>query len=250
MKNSTFLRQLFPIAYQRFAATPIFGGVTNAFAQWLDKRGYSHHSLRFHLSSLGLLSRWLLRRGRMSLAAIDQQILAAAHQSFLRRSPHVGGTVGAMELFLRERGTIRKGRPAPPSASEIELAGLAAYLREFRQLSEGTILAHQGRLRPFLKFIRMDQRPQVMRTLSLTQIQGFIKQAARTNNRFSMQHVVGALRAFLKAKHAQGVIAQPLHEQIDTPRVYRLERLPRAFDFSFVSWRVWARRRPSHRGVD
>ena len=43
-----------------------------------------------------------------------------------------------------------------------------------------------------------------------------------------MQHIVATLRAYLQERHAQGALPRPLHLQIDTPRVYRGERLPRA----------------------
>lgn len=234
MKNTTFLRQLFPKAHRRIEALPVFGSVINSYLQWLDQLGYTRSSLRNHLDGLRQLSRWLRRRGLRCLAAVDQQLLGKAHHSFLDRKPNIGGPIGAMQRYLRQRRAIREGQPDPPSASEVELGRFAGYLRDFRQLAEGTILAHQRRLRPFLNFIHLDQYPRAIQTLTLPHIEAFLKHAARTNNRFSMQHIVAALRAFLKSKHAQGVIAKPLHQQIDTPRVYRLERLPRALPWSQV----------------
>jgi hypothetical protein len=44
----------------------------------------------------------------------------------------------------------------------------------------------------------------------------------------SLTEVVVTLRAFLRFEFSQGVLPRPLHEQIDTPRVYPGERLPRA----------------------
>jgi integrase len=60
------------------------------------------------------------------------------------------------------------------------------------------------------------------------QIEAFLRKSARTNNRFSLQHIVATLRAYLRERHAQGILPRPLHLQIDTPRAYRGERLPRA----------------------
>ena len=70
--------------------------------------------------------------------------------------------------------------------------------------------------------------------MRLDQIEAFLRQAARTNNRFSLQQIVAALRGFLQRQHAQGILKQPLHEQIDTPRIYRLEKLPRALPWEQV----------------
>lgn len=47
-------------------------------------------------------------------------------------------------------------------------------------------------------------------------------------NCFSLQHVVGSLRGFLRFQYAEGELSHPLHTAIDTSRVYWLERLPHA----------------------
>jgi integrase len=70
--------------------------------------------------------------------------------------------------------------------------------------------------------------------MRLAQIDAFLCRAARTNNRFSMQQVVATLRTFLRRLHAEGQLRDPLHQQIDTPRTYRLERLPRAWPWEQV----------------
>src|SRR5258708_32226752 len=49
-----------------------------------------------------------------------------------------------------------------------------------------------------------------------------------------MQHIVATLRAFLQRQYALGILTRTLNLQIDTPRVYRLERLPRAIPWSQV----------------
>ena len=49
-----------------------------------------------------------------------------------------------------------------------------------------------------------------------------------------MQQIVGSLRTFLRQLHAQGLLRDPLHQQVDTPRTYRLEQLPRAWPWEQV----------------
>lgn len=73
-----------------------------------------------------------------------------------------------------------------------------------------------------------------MARLTREQIEAFLRQAARRNNRFSLQQIVSSLRALLRFEHAQGRLSRPLHQQIDTPRVYRRERLPRAWPWEQV----------------
>jgi integrase len=103
-----------------------------------------------------------------------------------------------------------------------------------RGMATTTIVRHRGHLRFFLEFLKFDQHPSIIRTLRLDQVEAFMRQAAKTNNRFSLQHIVAAIRGFLRRQHAQGILRRPLHEQIDTPRTYRLEKLPRALPWEQV----------------
>ncbi len=59
-------------------------------------------------------------------------------------------------------------------------------------------------------------------------IEAYLRLAAKTNNRFSLQQVVANLGAYLRWQYANGRLQRPLHEEIDAPRCYRLEKLPRA----------------------
>jgi integrase/recombinase XerD len=85
-----------------------------------------------------------------------------------------------------------------------------------------------------LQFLGFDQNPDCLRRLEISQIEAFLHRCAKTNSRHSMQHVVATLRAYLRREHASGILPQTLHLQIDTPRVYRLERLPRAIPWNQV----------------
>ena len=50
----------------------------------------------------------------------------------------------------------------------------------------------------------------------------------------ALQHIVATVRAFLRRQYAQGKLPRTLHLQIDTPRVYRLERMSRALEWTQV----------------
>ena len=137
-------------------------------------------------------------------------------------------------LRLNDRHLILPGANPVPNATEVEVTSFKAYLRETRGLAEATIQGHVVQLRAFLQFLRVDQDPGRLQRLQIVQVEAFLCRAARTNNRFSLQHIVATLRAYLRRRHAQALISRPLHLQIDTPRVYRGERLPRALPWGQV----------------
>jgi site-specific recombinase XerD len=101
-------------------------------------------------------------------------------------------------------------------------------------MAESTIEQHRIRLRFFLRFLRFDRDAGVLGSLGVEKINAFLKKSARTNNRFSLQHIVASLRGFLRHQHALGKIEQPLHRQIDTTRTYRLEQLPRSLPWAQI----------------
>ena len=57
---------------------------------------------------------------------------------------------------------------------------------------------------------------------------GATQRVAARVSRATLQHVVAHLRSFLRWLAVQGAAPQGLESQIDTPRVYRQEQLPRA----------------------
>ena len=73
-----------------------------------------------------------------------------------------------------------------------------------------------------------------LRTLDIGVIEGFLKNVAKRLGRHSLQHTVAHLRCFLRFLAARGLAPANLDDGIDTPRVYRKERLPRALPWDTV----------------
>ena len=79
-----------------------------------------------------------------------------------------------------------------------------------------------------------DHDPDRLQTLGLSELEQFIQRLAARRNRASMQHVVAHLRAFLRWLANRNYASDTLANQIDTPRVYRDEQLPRALPWEVV----------------
>jgi site-specific recombinase XerD len=223
-----------PGPQSRCRKLPLVGQVLDDVVSWFSHHGYTQSTIRKHINGLPRLVRWLQRRRGPDLNGLTQLDLRSAYDWFRRREPGVAGTTRALERFLRERQFIREAKAPRPPASERELEIHGAYLKEVRGLTDSTIQGHQSRLRSFLRFLRFDEHPCVLRTLRMDQIEAFLRKAAKTNSRFSLQNVVASVRGILRRKHAQTVLKRPLHQHIDTPRTYRLERLPRALPWEQV----------------
>ena len=214
---------------------PIFGPVLDNFVQWLhEERDYTLATTSAYLNGVREVVRCLQSRRIGDLTELTLQDLRAAHRRFLGRDPAARDAARALEQFLRAEGAVSEGAALNPSSTENEVEGFATYLCEARGLSKVTIREHRKRLRTFLGFLRFDCNPSRLQQLGPRDINAFVCQCARTNNPLSLQHIVATLRAFLRWRHARGLLAEPLHQQIDTPRVYRGERLPRAIPWEQV----------------
>ena len=73
-----------------------------------------------------------------------------------------------------------------------------------------------------------------MRCIRAGNIESYIAKAGRRLSRASLQHDIAALRGFLRFLTMDGRAPAGLDRQIDTPRLYRLEQLPRALPWETV----------------
>lgn len=220
-----------PRPQSRYRKLPIIGPILDTLLAWLRGQGYSEWTIGNYLKAAVPLFRWLQKRRR---DVLNERDLEAAYDYFRNRQADAAATCHALGRFLAAHQLLRAERPRSLSRSEHQIQIFDSYLREVRGLAPMTVKGHIGRIRIFLQFLKFDDCPAAIRTLNLDRIDAFLRQAARTNNRFSLQHIVASLRTFLRYQFAQGRLREALHEQIDTPRTYRLEQLPRALPWDQV----------------
>ena len=234
MKITSFLKQIRPRAYARYQALPLFGSVIADYSAWLRQRSYTTKTIRFCLKGIHHVEGWLRHKGRRKLADLSDRDMRAVHDRF-RTESNLGGAARSLGTFLLERGLIAVATPPTPKFSQRELAHFGEHLRAVCGLAGATVVRHQMQIRLFLGFLQADRQPSALRDISVRQIEDYLRLAAKTNTRFSLQQVVASLRTYLRWKHAEGLLRSPLHEQIDSPRCYRLERLPRALPWTQLS---------------
>jgi integrase/recombinase XerD len=234
MKVKPLLARIRPRAFTLWRALPILGPLLDDFVQWLANQGYTVGTIGNYLKTVPKVIGWLRRHRITRLDQMTQQQLRSAHEYYRPKQEDASWVAAALERFLSERRLVPEGEAPPPCPVEVEVERFGIYLRESRGLAETTIAGHSGILRTFLRFLRFDGEAASLRQLEPRRIDVFLRKSARTNNRFSLQHIVTTLRAYLKERHAQGILSRPLHLQIDTPRVYRGERLPRALPWPQV----------------
>ena len=86
----------------------------------------------------------------------------------------------------------------------------------------------------FLTHLGYEKCPTRLAALSGRNLESFLCAVGPRQTRASLQHIVSHVRAFLRFLATVGEIPPGLDTQIDTPRVYRGEQLPRALPWHTV----------------
>jgi len=230
------LAELFPRVHQRYSSLPVLGPTMEGFASFLVGRGYPVGPVRRHLRTAREVDARLQRRGCRAVAGITRAALRACGPPIGRSQEDalIASTLHLLEAYLDGRGVFPA--PAPvPSPVAATLSDYENYLEQVRGLAARTIRAHRVTAGEFLAQVCGDKGLRQLSRLGPTQAEGFVRLNGQRLSRESLQHVIAQLRSFLRYLAVRGDAPGGLDGQIDTPRVYRGERLPRALPWETVT---------------
>lgn len=228
------LNRLFPRDSKKFLCLPLFGPVAEEWSTWLEGQGYTWRSRRLMFRTLGRMDRFFSLQALRSVEQLSRKSLDDCWKAFHRSRPAEAGTVRALERFLRSRGLARGDLPSRPGRTGSLLQAYVEYLQQARGFAASTIDSHQRTVGEFLGFLNYEAQPEQLTSLSLHQIEKFVEATSRRVSRATLQHIVAALRGWLRFLAIQGTIRPGLEGQIETPRCYRLEQLPRSLPWEAV----------------
>jgi hypothetical protein len=240
------LTELFPRRSKRFVALPLLGPLAEDFDTWLAAHGYRRSTRRLQARNLTRIDRDLRRHGVEPGGPWKQADLDACWARYRHRDPNTAGTIRALGRFLRARASLVLTPPAVTRVGSLaKIYGIA--LEELRGLAPVTIRQHVTTAAQFLTHLDYELRPERLAALTTSDVEGFVRGAGEHQSRASLQHTVAQLRGFLRFLASRGVLRPGPEPQIDTPRVYRQEQLPRSlpwptvqglFGVDPVSWTV------------
>jgi len=139
-----------------------------------------------------------------------------------------------MERFLIERRLLKSSPYPVASPTEIQLQKYSEYLRDVRGFSRSTIDNHLRIADCFLTHVGFDNGPRRLAGIDASDLEGFLQKISEGLTRGTIQHTVTALRGFLRYLATTGQLKHGLESQIDTPRLYRQEQLPRTLPWETV----------------
>jgi integrase/recombinase XerD len=225
------LIELYPRFHARFSSLPLLGPRVDDFVVWLHAQGYPQWPIRFRVREMPRVDALLRRHGVQRLEDLRSRELLALAPRDSQRDISLSATIRSLARYLEARDVLV---PLPPTRSQVLVDDYRAYLDQVRGLAESTIKHHASTVSELLAFLRYDAGPLVLRRLAIQQIDAFIATVAPRIGRECLQHTVAHVRGFLRFLVGRGEIAAGLEGAIDTPRVYRGERLPRSLPWKTV----------------
>jgi site-specific recombinase XerD len=209
------------------------GSIADGLDDWLASNGYTQQSRTRAIGELPHVDAELWRRQIKQIPHLTPAVLHDCWGSLLKKYPNRAATVRVLERYLAANGLIIPGRPATTTSTATNLIEeYANFLSEVRGLAASTISLHRHTARSFLQ--HLDEERVRLKNTQATQIESFITKAGKRLGRARLQSEISELRGFLRFLATDGRAPEGLANQIDTPRLYRLEQLPRSLPWETV----------------
>ena len=225
------LVELFPRAHVRYASLPVLGPHLEGFLAWLRAEGHSQLAMRRRVRAVCRLDELLGRHNVCDVGTLTASDLLAYVPLGSQNDVSLAATIRSFVHYLGRQGLLAA---APATAAQSLLGQYGVWLQRDRGLTAHTVQHHAGTIRELLDFVGYDRDANRLHTLQRDDLEQFIQRLAARRSRASLQHVAAHLRAFLRWLGGRGGCSAGLAEQVDTPRVYRGERLPRALAWETV----------------
>ena len=228
------ISDLLPKSYRRHVALPVLGSLLDDFDEWLVSQGYSYFTRQCYVLRCTAIEQYFHQHAQHNLATLRFEELDKCWRYFHRRPGGIAHTVGCLQRFLQSR-QILPPLPRPPATLfGAILTDYRQYLSEVRGVASVTIEQHCVTAAQFLDYQLDRESAFRLRDLTPAHIERFITHAGIRYCRGSLQHVVAQVRGFLRFLGMRGEAPLGLNFQIDTPRLYRLEQLPRSLPWDTV----------------
>lgn len=240
------LLDIYPKLHRRYSSLPLFGSLVEGFGGWLLEHGYHRDLVRTHLRSTLRLDLRLRNLGCERLPEVTRGRLRGCAPKDSQDDTGLASAVRLWERFLDERHLLPESEV---TATNSLTAEYRAYLERVRGASHSTLHQHGWTASHFLVHIGYDAHPSCLAKLGQDDIEQYIRLRGQRSTRGSLQHEIACLRSFLRFLAGRGDARPGLDEQIDTPRLYRGEQLPRSLPWDTVQAFLHSIDRKSSMGV-
>lgn len=227
------IKDLFPRGHKRYLSLPVLGSMLDKFSEFLKSLEYPRHTIRCRLRYTPLIDYRLKQFGCHSIKKITRKKLLACapppkHSQY---DINVAATTKLLEKFFDKQKIFPV---VAPSLIEKKVFDYCDYLKSVRGFALSTLHNHSLTASQFLLHLKKRHKFPKLEKVVSRDIEAFLTETGNRVGRGSLQHIVAQLRSFLRFLIMLDEVAVGLDNQIDTPRVYREEKLPHALSWDVV----------------
>ena len=225
------LSEIYPRFHARLSALRVLGPHLDGFVGWLRSQGFPRPPIRARLRVAKRLDRLLWRRGIRGPGDLTSAELRAFAPRDSQQDIGLTAAVRSLIKYFEGRQALAS---APPTPGQELAACYRSYLRDVRGFAASTVSHHAATASELLAHLGNARGSTCLGKLDQRQIEDFVAGIGARVGRESVQHMVAHLRSFLRFLASRSLAPVGLDARIDTPRVYRGERLPRALPWETV----------------
>jgi site-specific recombinase XerD len=178
------------------------------------------------------IARLLHKRGVGSVAELTRAKLRACAPAQRLDDRRLAASVRLLERYFESETSLFGAQLL--GRIDRRVAEYATYLDEVRGLTASTVAGHCATAAALLTDIDYELTSECLHALTPKDIEAFVRRSGTRLKRSSLQGMVAHLRTFLRFLASSGETATGLDRQIDTPRVYREEKLPKSLPWETV----------------
>ncbi len=225
------LCNIFPRMHRRYSSLQLFGPLLDDFTDWLSAHGYHRDLIRSHMRATRRLERKLLCRGYRTISEIRREALQACRPKDSQDDMFLAAVVKLWERYLDEQKLLPplQATPIATLTNEYRL-----YLGSIRNAKRSTVMHHFRTASSFLSQLGYEKNPSCLSEVDLNAVEAFVRMRSQSVSRASLQHDITNLRSFLRFLSVRGQVRPGLDKQIDSPRLYTGEQLPRSLSWKTV----------------
>lgn len=228
------LKELFPKKYKGYLSLPFLGEVLDEFDNWLCRQGYTESTRKLKIKLSKHIDNHFQKNPKNNLRELTLEDWKACRGWFTRLDMQKASTASLLCKFLKEMGNLGVYVLPPLDPIESRIQAYKDHLSDVRGLESKTVKGHLFTVFHFLTHLSINNPEFNLETLTLSDIEDFITESAKSRSRTTMQHEIAHLRGFLRFLELSNEVQHGLCNHIDTPRVYRMEHLPRALKWETV----------------
>jgi site-specific recombinase XerD len=233
------LEQIFscPKTLAKLRSQPL-GDLLEDFCLWLMDRGFSHWTIRTHLSHLSHLNSYLGTLTDAHLEILTSRDIEGFFSAYplqcRNRGPlekhlhYVRCAINRFIDYLRQKGLFEQSLSSP--LYQPLLNAYRSWMQAQRHVSAGTLAVRCHSLSGFLHRLGAQATAEGLAQLTGDQVERLFLAQAQGMGQAARRSLQSAVRTFLRFCRVRGTIRQPLDQAVPTLRTYRLSSVPRALN--------------------